>query len=284
MLQNDNVRLRLAALTILLVLSGAFVGSGIFQVLIGSFSEGSVASLAAERPVIFKLGLFCTHLFSFTIPAIVALSLVLGISWWQQIGLNRFVLWRDSVDFLLFGLACLPLVAFSIWLNLQIPLPDWAQQAEDSVSDTMGALLQMDNVLDLLMALLVAAVAAALGEELLLRGIVQGQLFKNLSPHLAIWLAALLFSLMHLELAGLLPRWLLGVVLGYTYYWSKSLWVPILLHFIFNGLQVLSVYITGEYKADTEMVELPSLWLLALSIPIMVYFFSKLSIKASRSA
>lgn len=279
MLQNDNVGLRLAGLTILLVLSGAFVGSGMFQVLIGIFSEDSVESIALQRPMIFKLGLLFTHLFSFTIPAILALSLVLGTKWWQQIGLNRLVPWQDGVNFLLFGLACLPFVAFSIWLNLQIPLPDWAQQAEDSVSDTMGALLQMDNVLDLLMALLVAAVAAAVGEELLLRGIVQGQLFKNLSPHLAIWLAALLFSLMHLELAGLLPRWLLGVILGYTYYWSKSLWVPILLHFIFNGLQVVNVYITGEYKADTEMVEMPNLWLLTLSLPLAIYLFSKLSRK-----
>lgn len=284
MLQNDKTRLRLALLTISLVLAGAFVASGIFQGLNGIFSGSSVDVLAVKNPGIFKLGLLFVHLFSFTIPAILALSLALGTTWWREIGFDRFVPWRDLGVFLLFGLASLPLVAFSIWLNLQIPLPDWAQQAEDSVSDTMGALLKMDSVADLFMALLVAAVAAAVGEELLLRGIVQGQLFKKLSPHLAIWLAAFLFSLMHIELAGLLPRWLLGVVLGYTYFWSASLWVPILLHFLFNGLQVVNVYVTGEYKTDTEMVEMPSLWLLLISLAVMVYLFSRLSMKARRSA
>lgn len=281
MLPNNNTRFRLVLLTILLLLFGAFVGAGIFQAMSGDFSA---TILAEEKPRIFKLGLFFVHLFSFSIPAILALYLVFNRAWWREIGLDRFVKWSDLAGFLLFGLACLPLVAFSIWLNLQIPLPDWALQAEDNVSDTMEALLQMNNVADLLMALLVAAVAAAVGEELLLRGIVQGQLFKRLSPHLAIWLAAFLFSLMHMELAGLLPRCLLGVVLGYTYFWSGSLWVPILLHFLFNGLQVVNVYITGEYKGDTEMVEMPSLWLLAVSVPVVLYLFSELSIKARRSA
>lgn len=284
MLQNDNVLIRLVFLSVLLVLAGALIGSGILQVLSGGFSTESVNLLAQQQPQLFRFSLLLVHVFSFTFPAILALYLVFGGKWWQEVGLNRLVHAVDFGQYFLFAAVCLPIVAYSIWLNLQIDLPAWALKAEDEVSDTMAAVLDMKGVADLLMSLLVVGVAAAVGEELLLRGVVQGQIFKRISPHLAISLAAFLFSIMHFELAGLLPRYLLGVVLGYTYYWSSSLWVPIVLHLLFNGLQVLNVYVTGEYQADTELVEPPSVWLLLVALPLAVYLFSRLSMKASKSA
>ncbi|MEO1256686.1 MAG: CPBP family intramembrane glutamic endopeptidase, partial [Bacteroidota bacterium] len=74
----------------------------------------------------------------------------------------------------------------------------------------------------------------------------------------------------HFELAGFLPRLLLGAILGYSYWWSRSLWIPILFHTLFNGSQVIATYISGEYTPDTEDVDLPSPVLTILSLIAVV--------------
>jgi len=67
----------------------------------------------------------------------------------------------------------------------------------------------------------------------------------------------------------------LGVLLGYAYYWTQSLWVPIGLHLLFNGIQVIAVYVTGEFNPEAELAETPPWWLgigsLILTICIGVY-------------
>ncbi|NJO86804.1 MAG: CPBP family intramembrane metalloprotease [Lewinella sp.] len=120
--------------------------------------------------------------------------------------------------------------------------------------------------MDLLLVLLPTAGAAALGEELLLRGVLQKKLLRHLNGQAAVWLAALVFGVMHFEFAGVLPRILLGAVLGYAYYWTGSLWVPILLHALFNGIQVVNTYVTGKFEPDTAAVAAPNLALVAASL------------------
>jgi len=60
-----------------------------------------------------------------------------------------------------------------------------------------------------------------------------------------------LFSAIHLQFAGFFPRLFLGAFLGYLYYWSGSIWLPILIHFLFNGLQVLATYLYPEMINNT---------------------------------
>ena len=129
----------------------------------------------------------------------------------------------------------------------------------------------MNSVPELLMALLTVAVTPAIGEELLLRGVVQRRILHPVfkSHHVAIWVAAIVFSTMHMEFAGFVPRMLLGILLGYAYYWTNSLWVPVGLHFLFNGMQVLVTYFNGQYVPDTEITDVPP-WYLALASLVAV--------------
>jgi len=90
-----------------------------------------------------------------------------------------------------------------------------------------------------MVGLLVIAAIPAVSEELFFRGIVQTKLvayFKN--PHWAIWLGAVFFSAFHFQFEGFFPRIVLGAVLGYLYYWSINLWIPIILHFFNNAMLV----------------------------------------------
>ena len=72
----------------------------------------------------------------------------------------------------------------------------------------------------------------------------------------AIWVTAFLFSMMHMQFEGFIPRFLLGAILGYLFSWSRNLWVPIAAHFFFNGIQVVVKYLAGDlldnYEAGTS--------------------------------
>jgi membrane protease YdiL (CAAX protease family) len=104
--------------------------------------------------------------------------------------------------------------------------------------------------------LLIMAVIPAIGEELLFRGVIQQQLhFRLKNPHMAIWITAMLFSAIHMQFYGFIPRMLLGAFFGYLMVWTQSLWVPVLAHFLNNAGAVSMQYFLGaeltEEKIDT---------------------------------
>src|SRR5690606_27732574 len=91
--------------------------------------------------------------------------------------------------------------------------------------------------------------------EFLFRGCVQGILmrwFKN--PHTAIWVTAIIFSAIHLQFYGFLPRMLLGALFGYLLFWGKSIWLPVLAHFLNNAFATISAfYLKRQGKSLDEL-------------------------------
>ena len=80
----------------------------------------------------------------------------------------------------------------------------------------------------------------AIGEELIFRGYLQQKLAKRFGDmNASIFLTAFLFSLIHFHFDGLIPRFVLGILLGYLFYWGRSLWLPILAHFVNNAQGVV---------------------------------------------
>jgi membrane protease YdiL (CAAX protease family) len=140
---------------------------------------------------------------------------------------------------------------WTIDVNQAMHLPDflagvekWMRQQEDQLATLTQRFLYMPSAVDLAINLLMIALIPAIGEELLFRGCLQpifGRLVKN--AHVGIWLTAILFSAIHLQFYGFIPRMLLGALFGYLYYYGNSLWYPILGHFLNNGSAVLAVFI-----------------------------------------
>jgi len=183
------------------------------------------------------------HLFTFLIPGLAIAILAYGSRWPARLNLQRLT----QPAFLLLGcLFILVAFPFAQWLyqvNQSLPLPASLIQMEESANAMIQALLRMEAPAELLVNLLVIALLPAFGEELVFRGLLQGQLQKlTRNPHLGIWVAALVFSLFHLQFQGFLPRLALGALLGYLYWWSGSLWVPMLAHFANNAIQVIAQY------------------------------------------
>ena len=219
------------------------------------------------------------HLFAFTGGAVAVALLFFRSSWLQKLQLQRWPSWLFIAGGILFVLAIFPVAQTSYWLNQQLPLPMWMKDMEKSANELVKILLHMDGPAELLLNLLTVGVVAALGEELVFRGIVQQQMNKFVkNPILSIWITAIIFSAIHMQFVGFLPRMILGAGLGYLFYWSRSLWLPILVHFLFNSLQVIAYYFLGE-KADQfspdQAIDSPN-WLggiFGLAILIVVGFY-----------
>ena len=145
-------------------------------------------------------------------------------------------------------------------------LEEILQAQEESRHQLTQYLIDFNSFADFLLAFVVVAILPAIGEELLFRGLIQRNLGKALlNHHLAIWITAFVFSAIHLQFYGLFPRMFLGVIFGYLYYWSGSLLLPVLAHFINNGFSLIMVYSfqLGMVNEDvTETTFLPNSYIL----------------------
>jgi uncharacterized protein len=184
---------------------------------------------------------------------------------------------RNSLEFLklnhspklsIYGLTLLVIflmLPFVNWLinvneGMQLPaflknIEAWMQATEAQAAELTDAFLNTGTISGLLFNLFMIALLPAVGEELMFRGVLQRLLHdwtKNI--HVSIFLAALVFGLFHLQFYGLLPRVFLGMVLGYLFYWTGSLWVPVFVHFINNASAVVAAYFesTGATSAKWE--------------------------------
>jgi membrane protease YdiL (CAAX protease family) len=104
-----------------------------------------------------------------------------------------------------------------------------------------------------LLTLILVAVLPGIGEELIFRGVLQREITNwTRRPVLSVWIAAIVFSAIHMQFEGFFPRVALGAVLGFLYLWSNNLWIPILVHAVNNGTQVAVLYFTGVDLSDVE--------------------------------
>lgn len=131
-------------------------------------------------------------------------------------------------------------------------LESMLKELEETAGDLTGRMLQVDSIGGLLLNLLVIALIPAIGEELTFRGVLQQALVKGCkNAHIGIILSAAIFSFIHFQFYGFLPRMFLGIILGYLFYYSGSLWVSILMHFINNGTVVVLAFL--QHKGLTEI-------------------------------
>tara|TARA_B110000977_G_scaffold190726_1_gene261878 strand:+ start:792 stop:1706 length:915 start_codon:yes stop_codon:yes gene_type:complete len=183
---------------------------------------------------------------TFVVPPIVFLHLR-GFSFVHYLKLKKPLDGLTIVKVFILSLAMIPLANYLGSLNESLPLPEFLnflKLAEEQSLLLTEQFLIMDSIWDLGIMVLIMGVVAALGEELLFRGILQN-LFQNWSKskHLAIWLTALLFSVIHMQYHAVLPRFFLGAFIGYVYVYSGSLRTAIYLHFFYNTTLVIITYL-----------------------------------------
>jgi uncharacterized protein len=178
-------------------------------------------------------------------------------------------------------IAAIPFINLLTELNRQISLPEalapiesWMRATELQLEEITLKMLNVHTISDLIFNLFLIAVLAGLGEELFFRGILQKIFGEWRNGVLAIWLAAFIFSAIHLQFYGFFPRMLLGAFFGYLLFWSGNLWLPILAHTINNGLAVLFYYLkfNGVQVPDLDSIGTGNtLYLSVISFVVTVF-------------
>lgn len=165
-------------------------------------------------------------------------------------------------------------------LNKLIPISKkWElkfKKMEDNYADQVMMLANMKSIADYFISLLMIAILPALFEELLFRGTLQQlfiRWFKN--AHVAIFVTSFLFSIIHFSYFGFLPRLALGLMLGYIFYFSKNIWLSMLMHFINNGVAITALYFATRKGEDVKKVmdESYPLWVAGITLIIVLYLF-----------
>lgn len=271
----------LISLVILLVKASFDVQTALFQANSLLESAGMLRLLQGVQSVclfVFPPFLFClmneerpTQVLQFRKPSgekllLAILSLVVAIPL-----INALVVWNESMQ--------LPTFLSGV--------EEWMRIAEKKAEELTLKMMSGTAWYDLAFSLLIVAVLAGFGEELLFRGLLQGTMVKLLVKkhrtvdgavptwvmHVSIWTIAFLFSAIHLQFFGFIPRLLLGAWFGYLLWWTGSIWVPMLAHMTNNALSAFFLF--AETKgwvsespdhlgtADTSWMSLLSLLLLS---------------------
>jgi uncharacterized protein len=202
-------------------------------------------------------------IFLFLVPALIA-AWLFSQDTLQYLQADRKPEGMTLLIVILTVIVAIPFLNALALFNSEMVLPPWMhslevriKSMEESAGKLTGLFLTGGDGFTLALNLFMIAVLPALGEEFLFRGLIQ-RLFTELArnKHVGIWLAAFLFSFIHFQFYGFLPRFLLGLYFGYLLAWSGSIWVPVTGHFINNGIAVLYYHFAAEPMGETAMDKL----------------------------
>ncbi|MBC7384139.1 MAG: CPBP family intramembrane metalloprotease [Bacteroidia bacterium] len=190
---------------------------------------------------------------------------------------------------ILLMIICIPFVSWLYQINQGLKLPaSWSsfeseiRQMEDKAAELTKVFVEASSIGMLLLNILVVAVIPAICEEFFFRGVVQNFIklcFYN--EIVAIILAALIFSGFHGQYYGFLPRFFLGIILGYIYATSGNIWVSVLAHFFNNAFAVTIMYVSKFYPTvsifkDEYVFPLPISLLSGVMVIGVIWWYRKI--------
>ena len=216
--------------------------------------------------------LLVNHLFFFVLPSAFFFAYYLrkdpDILRWKQLPSVKVII-------LILGLVLgsYGIVAALAYINELFPLPSYLQAMEDQTQKLIGIILTCEYFYEFLFNLVLVAIIPAIGEELFFRGIIQSYIKSFLNPLWAIVVTALIFSAAHGQFEGFLPRFFLGLLLGWLFQRSGSITLPILTHCIFNGIQVVIQYTTQAPIDQEPWDALPYYQILGSGVLCAIPFF-----------
>jgi uncharacterized protein len=246
-----------------LFIGGNMVGSALMLGL--AAAEGLdfntvIKNLSENSPIgtrnFMRMVMLINHLFSFIIPSLLTGWIIYKNNILGYFKLTKAPSLRIVILGLVFLLVSIPLVQYAYQVNKMLPLPEWMMDMESSTGNILEAIISKENFYEVIINVILIAVIPGIGEELMFRGLIQqqfGRLLQN--EHLTVWLAAAFFSAIHMQFQGFLARMILGALLGYLLVWSRNLWVPMIVHFLNNGLQVIMIYVMNIKPSEMDKIE-----------------------------
>jgi uncharacterized protein len=178
-----------------------------------------------------------------------------------------------------------PISSFTGQINSAIHLPDsmkgletWISEKEAKADNLIEMMITSRTFWSMMLSLITIALMPAIAEEMIFRGVIQkilGRLFR--SGHIAVWVTAIIFSAIHFQFFGFIPRLILGLAFGYLFLWSGTLWLPVIAHFVNNAFPVILAYIQGVEQInaapDAPLLKQAILLPLPVTISLVILFY-----------
>lgn len=264
--QEINLKLYQKSAIILFIIFVCFIAGQLITAVLmqkyapGVFSDISQIAVTDIGKINFiKILQLISALFSFLIPAILIHKLFSRDNiTYIKIKQSPQIWYYLLIPVFLFAL--MPVMNIIIQWNESLKLPasmsgmeQNMKSMEQSSKNIIELMISGTTSIDLFINILLVGFLPALGEEFLFRGVLQkhlGEWFKN--PHISIFLAAFIFSAIHFQFYGFVPRLILGIIFGYLVYVSGSIWPAVFAHFFNNTLAVVALYYTNIGKLAGE--------------------------------
>jgi membrane protease YdiL (CAAX protease family) len=195
----------------------------------------------------------------FFIPALV-FSFYVTKGWFTLSLANKSVSWKLICLVVVLSLFLLPVITILGNINEQIILPEsmqkmeiWMREMEENSKMIIKLLTSNSTILLLMLNFFAMALLPAIFEEFLFRGTILPFFSKWVAnKHIAIIVTAFIFSAIHLQFYSFIPRFLLGIYLGYLWFWGKSLWLPVFAHFLHNAISLILDYAEQQNWIDLD--------------------------------
>lgn len=197
----------------------------------------------------------------FILPAILAAMVVTRLPA-TFLSIDKKIPLKPLILSIIVMFTAMPAMEWIVSLNEGIHFPDSMHRLEESLrameneaETAVTALLGAPDTINIVISILIIGLLTGISEELFFRGALQNLFFATrMKKHLCVWITAIIFSALHFQFFGFVPRILLGVYFGYLLWWTGSLWVPIILHALNNSLVVLTTQL-GEESVGIEGIE-----------------------------
>jgi len=238
-------------------LIGGVLAAPLYGISLSAIMDGTAMQATPENAAFLKFYQIVNHIGMFTVPSLLFMALFMSrydLSTLGLSGINFFTVLSGIV--VLF--AALPFTGMLIEWNQGMQLPGFLEGIEGKLrilEDSAGELTEVffldTSVKGLIINLIMIALIPAIGEELVFRGVLFRIFHKWIrNIHVVVIITSILFSAMHLQFYGFVPRMFLGLVFGYLFVYSRSLWVPIIAHFVNNGTAVTAEWFFRRNGGD----------------------------------
>lgn len=225
-----------------------------FFLIITPILSGLIAHFCQKPVVVVRLSMIIQDILVFILPAIATALLATRLPA-RLLAIDRMPSLKVAFIAVAVLLSSMPIMNIIVEWNQSVKFPESLSELEltfrnleETAQGVVDSLMAGASVGSLIVSILIIGVLAGFSEELFFRGAMQ-RIFMSgtMNGHMAIWTVAVIFSLFHFQFFGFVPRVLLGGYFGYLLWWSRSVWLPVLLHVVNNSLVVFFTWRTVNY-------------------------------------
>lgn len=286
-LKNDDGNTLRAGMTPLRAAVLGLVGSFFLYQVFGSILALLIFGLNLENVDLtaFRLLQIASQILFLLLPAIVFSKVIYSnvtrvlrfyLPEWAEIGLFSLGI------FILFPLITGLVTIQQAWVDALFnnysflaPLKNLFDTLNSMIEQAYSQLLKVRSPLDAMLVFAVVAITPAVCEEMIFRGYIQTSFSIRYNQQKAAWITALFFAVYHFNPTGFFGLFLLGWYFGFAAYKTNSIFVPMLLHFIYNGSAALLYFLGGEAAAKEAGPVTPELLRASyLTVGALVFAFA----------